>query len=67
MARSVKIWLVIADVPFYHMLVRIGLPVIAQAEEVEHLGSLCVPAAFDMAGTGPVLKRRASHGQENSR
>lgn len=59
MKRGVKMWLVIADVPFYHMLVRIGLPLIVRGEEVEHLGSQCVPAAFDMAGTGPVLRRRA--------
>jgi N-acyl-L-homoserine lactone synthetase len=50
-----KAWLAIADMPVYHMLTRLGLPVLAEAEPVEFMGSLCVPIAFDGPGTGPVL------------
>ena len=56
MEREVPMWLAIADVPLYHMLTRIGLPVVAEGERFEYLGSMCVPVAFDMPGTGPVLK-----------
>jgi N-acyl-L-homoserine lactone synthetase len=48
-------WLAIADVPLYHMLTRLGLPVLTEAEPVDYLGSECIPIAFDMPGTGPVL------------
>ena len=53
--HSAKAWLAIADVPLYHMLTRLGLPVLMEAEPVDYLGSRCVPIAFDMPGTGPVL------------
>ncbi len=56
MQNSVKVWLAIADVPLYYMLTRLGLPVVAEGEPIEYLGSRCVPVAFDMPGTGPVLK-----------
>lgn len=54
--HSAKAWLAIADVPLYHMLTRLGLPVLAESEPVDYLGSSCIPIAFDMPGTGPVLE-----------
>jgi N-acyl-L-homoserine lactone synthetase len=59
MDHSVLVWLAVADRPLYHLLVRIGLPVITQASPVEYMGSECVPVAFDMPKTGAVLKRRS--------
>jgi N-acyl-L-homoserine lactone synthetase len=56
--RSIKVWLAVIDVPLYHLLVRMGMPVIAEGEEVEYIGSRCVPVAFDMPDTGPALIRR---------
>ena len=53
--HSATAWLAIADMPLYHMLTRLGLPVLGEAEPVEYLGSVCVPIAFDMPGTGLVL------------
>jgi N-acyl-L-homoserine lactone synthetase len=53
--HSAMAWLAIADVPLYHMLTRLGLPVLAESEPVDYLGSTCIPIAFDMPGTGPVL------------
>ena len=55
-AHQVKVWLAIADMPLYHMLTRLGMPVVAEAQPVQYLGSLCVPVAFDMPGTGDVLR-----------
>jgi N-acyl-L-homoserine lactone synthetase len=53
--HSALAWLAIADVPLYHMLTRLGLPVLLESEPVDYLGSECIPIAFDMPGTGPVL------------
>ena len=58
MERSVKVWLAVVDVPLYHLIMRMGMPVIDVGEEAYYLGSRCVPMAFDMAGTGPALRRR---------
>lgn len=54
--NSAKVWLAIADEPLYYLLTRLGLPVVAEGDPVEYLGSRCIPVAFDMPGTGLVLK-----------
>lgn len=58
MERSVKVWLAIVDLPLYHLIMRMGMPVIDIGEQIDYLGSRCVPMAFDMTGTGPALRRR---------
>jgi N-acyl-L-homoserine lactone synthetase len=60
MEHDMKVWLVIADVPLHHMLTRLGMPEIARGDEIEYLGSKCVPAAFELVGTGFSLRRRAT-------
>jgi N-acyl-L-homoserine lactone synthetase len=64
MEHSVKVWLAVADVPLYHMLTRMKMPLIAKGKPVDYLGSKCVPIAFDMPKTGDVLKRRMYAHQE---
>lgn len=59
MEHSVLVWLAVADLPLYHLLLRIGLPLIAEAAGVDYLGSACIPVAFDLPSTGGVLQRRS--------
>jgi N-acyl-L-homoserine lactone synthetase len=63
MEHSVTVWLAVADVPLYHMLTRMKMPLIAKGRPVDYLGSKCVPIAFDMPKTGDVLKRRMYSGE----
>lgn len=56
MENSIVAWLAIADLPLFKLLDRLGMPVIASAEEVEYLGSACIPVAFDMQKTGEALR-----------
>lgn len=56
MDNSMAAWLAIADVPLFHLLERLGMPVIARADHIDYLGSRCVPVAFDMPRTGEALK-----------
>lgn len=56
MENSMVAWLAIADVPLFRLLERLGMPVVATAESVDYLGSMCVPVAFDMQRTGEALR-----------
>jgi len=57
MDHSISAWMAIADVPLYHLLTRLRIPVVALAPSVDYLGSECVPVAYDMRGTGAALYR----------
>jgi len=58
MEHSVKSWMAIADVPLFHLLTRLRIPVLAVAPSLDYMGSECVPVAFDMPGSGAALYRR---------
>jgi N-acyl-L-homoserine lactone synthetase len=58
MPRSVKTWLAVSDAPLFHLIKRIGTPIIAVGPEVEYVGSVCIPAAMDVPGIRAVLERR---------
>lgn len=58
MERSIRICMAIADVRFYRLLMRMQFPLIAKAKPVEHMGSLCVPVAFDVLRLGNAISRQ---------
>lgn len=55
MDHSMEAWLAIADVPLFRLLDRLKMPTLRVGEHVEYLGSVCVPVAFDVPGTGACL------------
>ena len=47
----------VADLPLHKLMTRIGMPFTAVGDPVIYLGSECIPAVIDVAGTGELLAR----------
>lgn len=62
--RGIKAWVSVADAPLYAVMKRIGMPIIAEAPQVDYLGSMCVPACVDAPRTIDVLARKGFRAQD---
>ncbi|PKQ15016.1 MAG: hypothetical protein CVT67_11520 [Actinobacteria bacterium HGW-Actinobacteria-7] len=60
MAHDIKAWLAISDVPLFKLFERIKMPLLAAGSAIDYLGSLCVPAIYDMARSGACVAPRDS-------
>ncbi len=60
MAHDIKAWMAISDLPLHRLFERIRMPILKVATHVDFLGSMCVPAIFDVPATGARLAPRES-------